>query len=367
MAQPGDVTVINTLAIQGGVDIPIIRDTEMGGGSRVVADIAARDAIPTGLRSEGMYVHTVATGDTFSLGAGLTNADWNIVANAVGRVMFQPGGPVNTGPIYNDWATLFAAVEARGIPTIIDGDPSFGTVEIPLAGSPWNFSKPVFLWGPMTSGSFLQFENGAQLSNVAEVRGFILNCPGGSATSCINVPNPGGGINIVDGYIQGGRVAVEILAGRLRLVNTDLDGSSGGFSAGSILIASLLGSSDIPPNKVNGAGNFSFEINADSFVDPTQTGSGGTVTFSYQDPTQQGFVELTAATASLDGRRAYVFNSAGGFSQALPDPSTVFGPMKLKNIGAGTITLTGFTANPSSIASGESFIFQSDGTRWEGF
>jgi hypothetical protein len=42
------------------------------GGWRAVADLAARDAIPVGRRSEGMAVHVVATGIEYILGADLT-------------------------------------------------------------------------------------------------------------------------------------------------------------------------------------------------------------------------------------------------------------------------------------------------------
>ena len=78
---------------------------------------------------------------------------------------------------------------------------------------------------------------------------------------------------------------------------------------------------------------------------------------------------MRTTAGTLDGRRAYVFNSAGGFTQDMPDPSAVFGPLKLKNIGAGTITLNNpsGTVNPTTLATGESAVFQSNGTNWEGF
>lgn len=52
-------------------------DAQFGkGGFRAVLDNTARDAITTPRRSEGMQVYIIATGNTYRLGAGLTNADW---------------------------------------------------------------------------------------------------------------------------------------------------------------------------------------------------------------------------------------------------------------------------------------------------
>jgi hypothetical protein len=52
-------------------------DAQYGkGGWRAVADNTARDAISTLRRSEGMFVYIIATGNTYRLGAGLTNGDW---------------------------------------------------------------------------------------------------------------------------------------------------------------------------------------------------------------------------------------------------------------------------------------------------
>src|SRR5690349_1263328 len=52
-------------------------DAQYGkGGFRAVLDNTARDAIPALRRSEGMQVYVIATGNTYRMGAGLTNGDW---------------------------------------------------------------------------------------------------------------------------------------------------------------------------------------------------------------------------------------------------------------------------------------------------
>jgi len=64
---------------------PIAKDTEMLAGYRSVADIAARDAIPiegvesiASQRKKGMLVYVQSDGNTYRLGTGLTNTDWEI-------------------------------------------------------------------------------------------------------------------------------------------------------------------------------------------------------------------------------------------------------------------------------------------------
>lgn len=59
---------------------PILEDTHLKGGFRVVADATARDAIDTNARVEGMVVRTVDDNKLWSLGAGLTNSDWTLAS-----------------------------------------------------------------------------------------------------------------------------------------------------------------------------------------------------------------------------------------------------------------------------------------------
>ena len=57
---------------------PVAEDSDLKGGYRPVADVTARDAIPANSRKAGMLVRTQSTGDTWVLGAGLTNGDWTL-------------------------------------------------------------------------------------------------------------------------------------------------------------------------------------------------------------------------------------------------------------------------------------------------
>jgi|CXWL01.1.fsa_nt_gi hypothetical protein len=80
MTQPGDVTVINTLAIQNDAPGPIVRVDEAKGGFHIRADVAARDAMPTYLRLEGMLCYVVATAQFFQLVGGIANVNWQLAA-----------------------------------------------------------------------------------------------------------------------------------------------------------------------------------------------------------------------------------------------------------------------------------------------
>ena len=299
-AQPG---------VTGTEDFPTHRSTFGSGGHHEVLDIAARDAITTDRRVEGMLVYVTTTGMQYRLVGGITNANW--VADSGGapnRVVFQPGGPSNSGPVYNDWATLVGAVNAVGIPTIIDFDPEFATTAIP-AGA-WVFTKPVFLWANLVSGQFIQFDDGASVQNVAEVRGAIVNVVGTTGGSAIAQAPGQIGINFVDGFIQGGgRPFYSCAVSRMRLINCDIDSGAAGVETSTLLILSLLGSTDVPNNRVTGAGNVTFEINADSNAGPVQANTG-TKTYQYQDPSQQPYVVRTTAGAPLTSATGWAASSS---------------------------------------------------------
>jgi len=101
---PGDVAVlVYTGSVAASFEAGVIRSyidrgfftasfslgipflSAMGGATafQVVADLVARDAIDGGLRVEGLHAYVISTGETYWLGAGLTNADWNLVADGV--------------------------------------------------------------------------------------------------------------------------------------------------------------------------------------------------------------------------------------------------------------------------------------------
>lgn len=81
MPMPGDITLINTISIQGSGPAPIVRSNEVLGGAQNAATIVDRDAIPAYLRQEGMYVYVVATAQTFQLVGGILNANWVLVSS----------------------------------------------------------------------------------------------------------------------------------------------------------------------------------------------------------------------------------------------------------------------------------------------
>ena len=62
---------------------PIAHDDDLLGAYRSVADVTARDAIPAPRRKEGMLVRTNGTGETWVLGAGLTNGDWTLYTTGI--------------------------------------------------------------------------------------------------------------------------------------------------------------------------------------------------------------------------------------------------------------------------------------------
>lgn len=59
---------------------PLIEDVYIKGGYSAVADLTARDAIPTLNRKVGMQVRVVSTSESWVLGPGITNLDWTLNA-----------------------------------------------------------------------------------------------------------------------------------------------------------------------------------------------------------------------------------------------------------------------------------------------
>jgi hypothetical protein len=67
--------ILSSNVISGG-PFPLMEDNYLKGGYQSVADIAARDAIITASRKEGMLVYVRDTDIIYKLGSGLTNGDW---------------------------------------------------------------------------------------------------------------------------------------------------------------------------------------------------------------------------------------------------------------------------------------------------
>lgn len=80
MAEPGDITVINTMSIKNNAPAPIVRSSEALGTFKNVADPTARDAIPDYNREEGMPCYVVSEDKWYQLKGGIANTDWQEVS-----------------------------------------------------------------------------------------------------------------------------------------------------------------------------------------------------------------------------------------------------------------------------------------------
>lgn len=103
------LTISADLVPTGGGAWPTHSDIWGKGGYRAALDNTARDAITTLRRSEGMLVYVIGTGNTYRLGAGLTNADWvlqssgaitagNGLTGTTSLSVLPNGGTLNVSP-----------------------------------------------------------------------------------------------------------------------------------------------------------------------------------------------------------------------------------------------------------------------------
>lgn len=73
----GDIVLTGTINTSSSNDVYPTHSANTGkGGYRSVADVAARDSIPTQRREHGMIVYVQNEDKKYILGAGLTNSDW---------------------------------------------------------------------------------------------------------------------------------------------------------------------------------------------------------------------------------------------------------------------------------------------------
>lgn len=76
---PGSVRVAGFIAPTDSTDTYAVTDeTYNRGGYRTVADLTARNAITADRRKEGMLVRVAASGDTYVLVGGITDANWTL-------------------------------------------------------------------------------------------------------------------------------------------------------------------------------------------------------------------------------------------------------------------------------------------------
>lgn len=99
---------------------PTHSDVYGKGGFRSVADNTARDAIATPRRVVGMWVYSRASATLYTLGAGLTNADWTAVSlGSTGTTLVDFKDSVRVATTAN--ITLSAAQTIDGV-SVIAGD-----------------------------------------------------------------------------------------------------------------------------------------------------------------------------------------------------------------------------------------------------
>jgi hypothetical protein len=106
------MSIVMTANFTPAGNFPIVTTEVISGGYQTVANIAARDAIPTvgvdssialdGFRRPGMLVYVQSTGDTYLLNSPLTNADWVLqgLSGAITPADYTAKGVilVGTGP-----------------------------------------------------------------------------------------------------------------------------------------------------------------------------------------------------------------------------------------------------------------------------
>jgi hypothetical protein len=282
------VEIIDILGPKNNGDFATHSSEFSKGGFREVADIAARDAITTQRRTEGMHVYVVDTDETYRLESGLGNGDWVLATTGTASgggtyFVFQPGG-TQSGNVYTDFADLVTAYNAQAQPSVIRLDTTFavGSV-IPIPSGSHDFNRPAIIFCPILNGALLRFESGATMTGVAEIVGCIIDVQGADP---VIVPTATQiGLNIKDGFIQStgaGGALIELPPGqvfRMRITNADMDGGTTliDVGAGSTFILSLLGSTTVGANSIDGTGTINVEINADSVLETPQNTSVNTI------------------------------------------------------------------------------------------
>lgn len=168
---PGSVTLTGFIAPTDTADTYATHDDEYGrGGHRSVADLSARDAIPTLRRKEGMQVFVLSEGIAYRLFGGVSNSDW-VEASSTAReastslIAGENLAPYRAVLVRSDGKAYYAdkgtASERDNVIGIVKAAASINDlVEIYTAGTVTN---PAWNWtpGPVyvnTSGTLTQTE-----------------------------------------------------------------------------------------------------------------------------------------------------------------------------------------------------------------
>lgn len=112
------VEVISIIVPKNNGTFAVAEDVNLLGGWRVVDDLTARDAIPSGRRKEGMAVYVRATGAVYKLTGGITNDKWTVWLDAAAV-------SAHIADLNNPHATTLE--QARQAGATLSGDINMGT------------------------------------------------------------------------------------------------------------------------------------------------------------------------------------------------------------------------------------------------
>ncbi len=340
------VNIIDTLGPKNDGDFATHSSEFSKGGFKEVADITARDAITTERRVEGMHVYVISSGEIYTLGAGLTNGDWSLASIGsapISTFVYQPGGTAS-GNVYTDFTALVSAYNTQAQPGLIRLDDTFSPGFISIPAGSHDFNRPAIIFCPLIRGSFLQFEVGATITGVAEIRGCIINIV--NTGPVLTFPSSQG-MNLVDSFVQspGGGAMFKLTSSfaRVRFINTDFDSGTPlvDVDSGATFVFSLIESSLIANDTVTGAGNIIAEVGPDSRFNRDQSSHTGGSTVTYLDPDQSALITKTSGSGALAERGSYVYNLASPSTQVLPETAFSAGPLTIINNGPEILTIDG--------------------------
>ncbi|MCC6752054.1 MAG: hypothetical protein IT371_30660 [Deltaproteobacteria bacterium] len=145
----GDVAVpaaVAPLSTPPFGSFPSMRTSCIVGAPKLLDTIVSRDAIPAGLRAEGMTAYVQATQETWQLQGGITNLDWVLISGAaagstvvtrpysgllsVGDAVYQDGA----GNVQRASASAYSTGRVVGLVLAVD-TPVVGQAQVVLIGT----------------------------------------------------------------------------------------------------------------------------------------------------------------------------------------------------------------------------------------
>jgi len=195
------IDLIGTLQPKNSGSFPT-HDAQYGkGGFQSVADLTARDAIPTLNRIEGMQVYVVANGQTYSLASGLANVDWYSVTGATPQsIVWRPGETSKNGQVAT-WAEVETWIAAsQPAPLLVYVDDSLASCTIPNTANTDCFGVELRGYSNNNSAT-LNVADGGQLRNLTVLNKAIINNNGTAVSAMVFDITSGYMTLIADAYI----------------------------------------------------------------------------------------------------------------------------------------------------------------------